>query len=495
MAPVTNHNLVNEAARWFAGGRPDQAARLYAAALAHDPTQIRIRMQLADCLVRCNQTSAAAAEYMRVAQDYSAARRDGETMAIGYRVLHLDASQFVYVAVAEMLRRIGRPAKALCARAAEVHLAAGRTADGLHMLQLGTALAPNDSDGRRRLAQLYKAQHMFTDAVACLADAGRLLRVAGDEGGYVEVAEQILELDPRHLETLRELPRAYLRMGEPQRAVVTLSDLMRNSPGDTIGYETLAHAFAVIGRMSTSLSVLERLVTELCATGLQTQASEILERARRWRIDDTEFRDAVAALATPRPVAPSAPPRPSTTEGTVVLNISDLMEAEEVLSLDDADILEIEDAENTLVLRMADFSVVSAAPTQADHPPMPTLPPAPRRPPPRRPAPARRATPPRRAALPRPPGVGQPKLPLPLTRNLRPSSMARPSSTPRPLVAERSTPAAVPQASETTQVIDLADIELDVETDVHVLSFGELTTLLLDEETANFDSNEPTTVG
>lgn len=409
-----------EAAQWAAAGRPDHAAHFYAAVLDHRPGDVRVRMMLAGCLVRCNQLAAAAGEYLRVALEYAAQRRDQEAMALAYQVLHLDASQLVYVAVANVLRSIGRPARELCARAAEAHLQAGRLVDGLHMLQLGAEIDAKNPDVRRRLAQIYLSQHMVGPAVANLAEAGRLLLAAGNNAEYVDVAEQILRADPRHLETLRELPRVLLRVGEPQRAVIKLADLMRVSPGDTVGYETLAHAFAVIGRVPTALSVLERLTGELVATGRAPQAEAIIERARGWRLDDAEFVRAVAALREPKPaVAPALAdaPRPTSGESTVVLDITDLLvsgevsaavaahrrrsparpgaagarpsapmpvrddrrgrgpapAAQAVLDLSD-DVVELDEVEGTLVLRLQDLSHVGRVPRRPAGPP-----PAPRR--------------------------------------------------------------------------------------------------------------------
>ncbi len=571
LGPAPSSAIVAEAGQWVEQGRPDHAARLYASALEQDPSQTRVRLQLADCLVRCSQAGAAAQQYMQVANQYAAQRRDGETMAICYRVLHLDPRQFVYVAVAELLRRIGRPAKALCARAAEAHLAMGCVSDGMHMLKLGTELAPRDSDARRRLARLYISQHRTTEAVATLAEAGRLLLTAGNNGEYVEVAVKILQLDPRHLETLRQLPRVYLRVGEPQQAVVVLSDLMRHSPGDTVGYEILAHAFAVIGRTTTALSVLERLTRELASTARRAQAHEIIERARVWRLDDAEFERAVIGLAGPRAPAPPAPapPMPTTTEGTVVLRISDLMAAEEICSLDDADLLEIEEAENTMVLRVTDFSFVGAAPGRPtaraaapapvrrppphqplpprvtapapvrhapSHPPVPpraTAPAPVRHAPPHQPVPPRVAAPvqhapahppvpprataptPVRRAAPHPPvpsgttALPAARGPAPRRAPPRPPGRARSAATqpraamPRPPGLPRTTAAAhgptpqrspmrpapppvapPPTGSESTQVIDLADIEIDGDTQVLQMSFGDVTSMVIDTDSA-----------
>ncbi|MCA9710246.1 MAG: tetratricopeptide repeat protein, partial [Myxococcales bacterium] len=374
-----------QAAQWVAAGRPDQAAYLYAAALEQQPDDIRTRMMLADCLVRTGRSADAAEHYLQVALGYASLRRDGEAMAICHQVLHLDPQRFVYVDVASMLRRIGRQAHPLCTRAAQAHLAAGRFADGLELLRLGVELDPRNPEAHQQLAQLMLQLHMVADAVAHLADAGRLLLAAGNNAKYVEVAEQLLYFDPSHLETLRELPRVYLRIGEPQRAVVKLSDLMRVSPGDTAGFEILAHAFAIIGRTTTALSILQRLVAELTATGRRPLAEAIVARAQRWRQGDGAFQAEVHKLrdlrSAPRPAPKRAEERPTTPEGTVVLDLADLMEtqatppaAPELVDLS-SELVEIGEAESTMVLRLRDFSPVEPAP--------------PRRPPP---VPAARAT-------------------------------------------------------------------------------------------------------
>ena len=344
-------------------------------------------MMLADCLVRSHQPTNAAGHYLQVALDYAARRRDRETMAICYQVLHLDPRRFAYMTVAPMLRKIGRLAYPLCTRAADAHFAAGRINDGIELMRLSAELDARNPDAHYRLAQLLSNQHMTRDAVVHLAEAGRLLLHAGNNARYVEIAEHLLRLDSRHLETLRELPRVYLRIGEPQRAVVKLSDLMRISPGDTTGFEILAQAFTVIGRTSTALSILQRLVDELSSTDRRDHAEAILERARRWRLDDPSFERAVVQLRRirpPTPPHPQATSRPTTDEGTVVLCITDLMAAETRATpepdehdaegiVDLSDFVEITDAENTVVLRLQDFTKVGLPPP----PPTPTLSPSP----------------------------------------------------------------------------------------------------------------------
>lgn len=362
LARVTQaEQLAAQAAQWQAAGRADMAAQLYGAALEQDPSKFAIRMQLAECLALLGQADHAAEQYLMVAQAYAARGRQQECLAICERVLVIAPHAFVYMTVGPMVRRIGRQARPICARAAEAHLAAGRQTDGLQMLRLGAELDPHNPDVRRQLARIYQARHMQREAVEALSDAANLLLQAKRYDDYVEVAEQILTLEPRDLETLRDLPRVYLELRKPHDAVRTLGRLTKASPGDIIGYEILAQAFALIGRVDKALSVLERLVEELGATGQADKADAILNHARYWRPTDVGFLRSLKRMEIPRPAAaPERPaPRAAAPEGTVVLSIADLLvdEGSKRAAKPSSRGVQLTEAEGTLDLRLDDLIV------------------------------------------------------------------------------------------------------------------------------------------
>jgi len=406
LARVTQaEQLAAQAAQWQAAGRADTAAQLYAAALEQDPSKFAIRMQLAECLVTLGQVDQAAEHYLMVAQAYAGRGRQQECLAICDRVIVIAPHAFVYMTVGPMVRRIGRQARPVCARAAEVHLAAGRQTDGLQMLRLGAELDPHNPDVRRQLARIYQARHMKREAVEALLDAGNLLLQAKRYDDYVEVAEQILGIEPRELDTLRDLPRVYLELRRPHDAVRTLAALTKVSPGDIIGYEILAQAFALIGRVDKALSVLERLVEELGATGQADKADAIINHARYWRPTDVGFMRSLKRLEVPRPAAPAERPaaREGAPEGTVVLNIADLLveEGSKRAPVPGSRDVQLTEAEGTLTLRLDDL-ILEEMQHLVDQRAAPAKPAQGAPPPP----PARRSQPPRRE-LPKPAGTGK----------------------------------------------------------------------------------------
>lgn len=379
-SPITQYSAA--AAQWDAAGYPHDAARLYAAALDLQPHDIKMRMRLADCRVRCNQPAQAARLYLHVASDYARGQCRREAMAISHYVLILDPRQFVYGTVADMMRQIGQRASPLCTRAAELHIQRGRMADAVDILSLGTELDPHDHRMHRQLAQLLTSQCMLADALVHFERACRLLLAAGNNAEYIDVAEELLGHYPRHLATLRELPRVLLGVDEPEQAVVKISDLMRVRPGDLVGIELLAHASAVLGRTQTSLSLLERLVRELISGGQLEQATAIITRASGWRTADPWFDAATKDLLSAHPgwSLGRPDPYPVAHQDTLALGIADPtehepepeLETEPVPApdpvpapeeiLDASDLVEIVDTEGSVLLRLDETSSVGPDP-------------------------------------------------------------------------------------------------------------------------------------
>ncbi|MCA9709359.1 MAG: hypothetical protein KDK70_26190, partial [Myxococcales bacterium] len=371
-------DYVEDAARWAAAGRPDHAANLYAIALDLRPDDWDVRMKLAACLASSERPEAAAAHYVEIAGHYAAQRSLHEALAVAHHILQLHAESFGGAALGRALQAIGLGAAPLCRKAVRVHREQGRDDLAAELLQLCARLDPRDVEPWRELAQLYIDHQMLPESIHALRAATQHLRAAGNLALYVDFARTILWLDPHDLQILRELPQVFLRMGQPQQAVVELSTLLRVSPGDLVGYETLAHAFAAIGRKSVCVSVLEQLTRTLKATGRPLEADAIIERACAWRPDDPELRQRVAAL---RDLQPSGPiyvddrARPTTDDGTVVLSIADLTRSaaaeaapDDDETFDATELVELVDQEESVVLRLSDLSRVQRSPVRADPP-------------------------------------------------------------------------------------------------------------------------------
>lgn len=262
---------------------------------------IRARLMLADQLAQAGDVGQAASVYVQVAKAYADAGRLDEAAAFTDRAHALEPAWFTVGTAGALLESLGSSGGPICTRAAIAHWRAGRVPEALQFYYHATQIDPGDVQALIRLAQAYQHQTMLKEATATFVVASRRLLREKNHREFIAVAEQILRIDGGHAATLRDLARAYLIVGEPRRAVAKLTALMQVVPDDPAGFEILAHAFAVIGKLDVSLSVLNRLVGDLHAQGEMETAGDLLWRALSWRPDDDNYRRHISALLQQAP--------------------------------------------------------------------------------------------------------------------------------------------------------------------------------------------------
>lgn len=320
-----------------------------------DTRSIRARMLLADQLTRDGDLNQAASVYAQVAESYAGSGRVPEAVAVAQRSQGLAPAWFTVKTVASLLDKLRTDAVPICTRAAESHWRGGRVTEALQFYYQATQLDPSDAPALIRLAQAYKHQTLYKEATATFVVASRRLLEQQNNADFIAVAEQILRIDGGHAETLRELAKAYLRVGEPRRAVAKLTALMQVVPEDPAGYEILAQAFACIGKEDVAVSVLTRLTDDLRDQGFDDEAGDLLWRASLWLPDNLAFQRKVASLANneiPTTVTSDEDPPPLTRDGVMRLGRDDIGQLDEnsgvyrdregtsVLSLDDIAVME-----------------------------------------------------------------------------------------------------------------------------------------------------------
>lgn len=298
--PVIDYRA--DAARWAQMGRYDRAADLYTIALEFQPGDVGIRMRLAECLVRAKRSLAAARRYVELASLHIERRSPRQALEVSKKLLQLCPEYFSAADVADVMLAIGPQAMPLCRLAARLHHRDCRDDQAADLLLLCTRLSPRDAGPWRELAMVYLGHQMRSEAAWALRQAYPILRTLDDPASCIECLRSILWLDPSDLEALRELPQMLIRAGRPELALRELGSLLKLNPSDEVGIETMAQAFALVGRLAACLSLLEQRAAALRAHDRGSEIQALLERARRWRPEDTEFEHALGGLGrSPRP--------------------------------------------------------------------------------------------------------------------------------------------------------------------------------------------------
>lgn len=338
----------DRAEKYAARGQHDRAAREYQTIVEHDPKDVRAWLMLADSLARTGDRAGAVSRYQQVGDFYASSREFQKALAVYRQVLNLDPSRLdIHYKCAQLNMEVGRVHDAIASfeSIAQNQLQSGRVAEALETYRTIADADPTVVSKRLRLAELYSREKMIDPAVESFRLAAQVLLDAGRHADYVRVAERLVYHKPGDRETIRELARVYLHLGDARRALMKLNGLLQADPGDAAGLELLAETFMALGKPDKASSVIGELVRKLREAGDDDAATRALEMGLDWIPNDADLlalrtaapqAAATAAAAAPAPEpAPAPAPTPALDSGVD----SDAID----LELDDADVVELGD--------------------------------------------------------------------------------------------------------------------------------------------------------
>src|SRR5207248_741901 len=129
---------------------------------------------------------------------------------------------------------------------------------------------------------------------------------------YLRVVERISHLDPSDAGLAKELASHYLSKGDSKRALAKLQVCFKVNPRDLETLQMLARAFQELGQISKTISVLKELARVHHDAGRAHEAQSVYRQAAELAPDDAEIKAALvrAEPAEPPPPAPVASPSP-----------------------------------------------------------------------------------------------------------------------------------------------------------------------------------------
>ena len=281
----------DRAERYAAKGQHDKAAREYQTIVDHDPKDVRAWLMLADCLARSGDSAGALSRYLQVANFYAEQREHQKALAVYRQVLNIDPGRLdIHYRCANLNLELGRQHDAIAnlEHVAQVQMQAGKVSDALDTYRQIADADPSIVSKRLRLAELCSREKRTKEAVEAFRQAGQVLLQTGRKADFVRVAERLLWHDTGDRQTIRELSRVYLELGDPRRALMKLNALLQIDASDVDGLELLAETFIALGKPDKASSVLVELVREL-GDGNPERARAVLERGLGWIPGDPEL--------------------------------------------------------------------------------------------------------------------------------------------------------------------------------------------------------------
>src|SRR5207245_1068467 len=161
------------------------------------------------------------------------------------------------------------------------------------------------ADCFEKVARTYAAQGFYLKAVALYKQVLKVVERVERNGrtdDYLRVAERISHLDQADTALARELAEHFLSRGDSKRALSKLQICFKANPRDLNTLQMLAKAFQDLGQTSKTVSVLKELARVHADSGQADEARRTYARAAELAPDDPEVKAALRGGGdSPRP--------------------------------------------------------------------------------------------------------------------------------------------------------------------------------------------------
>src|SRR5712691_7403496 len=316
---MDKNKVIESATKLISKGQFDKAVKEYQRVLEIDPDDVRVLQKLAELYQKMNRKAEAADCFEKVAKTYSAQGFYLKAVALYKQVLKVIDRVEVNVRLAELYQQLGLVGDATkeWQTVSAYYDKIGDTKSSLDTLKKLVDLDPDNVAARIRLGEQYARQDNLIEAVAELRRAAQYLQRNGRTDDYMRVAERISHLDQNDTSLARELAEHFLSRGDSKRALSKLQICFKANPRDLNTLQMLAKAFQDLGQTSKTVSVLKELARVHADSGRADEARQTYAQAAELAPDDPEVKAALRsgggsprpAPAPSRPAPPPAPPQ------------------------------------------------------------------------------------------------------------------------------------------------------------------------------------------
>src|SRR5256886_2671888 len=297
---MDKNKVIESASKLIAKGQLEKAVKEYQRVLEFDPGDVRVLQKLAELYQKMKRPAEAADCFEKVARTYATQGFYLRAVVLYKQVLRVVERIEVTVRLAELYQQLGLTGDAAkeWQAVASHYEKIGDTKASLDTLKKLVDLDPENVASRIRLGEQYARQENVAEAVAELRRAAQYLQSHSRQDDYLRVVERISHLDPSDAALAKELANNYLAKGDSKRALAKLQVCFKVNPRDLDTLEMLARAFQELGQVSKTVSVLKELARVHQDAGRADEAQNVYQKASDLAPEDAELK---AALPTSLP--------------------------------------------------------------------------------------------------------------------------------------------------------------------------------------------------
>jgi len=281
------------AQKYLAKGQFDRAISEYERMVQADPKDARLLLKLGDLYTRQGSSRDASATYRKVADQYAEQGFFLKAVAVCKQILKLDPNQLdVWERLAEMYEMLSLVSDAIQTyeQVADAHTRGGNPRKALKALQKAAELDQENVASRIRYAEALSKLNKPDEAATAFREGAQLLRKQGRLDDFLKVGERLLFHQPDDYEFARELAAIYLERGDAKHALVKLQLCFNADPKNLDTLLLLARAFEQLGQTQKTVSVLKEVARLHQAEARQAELGSVLRRILTLDPNDREAR-------------------------------------------------------------------------------------------------------------------------------------------------------------------------------------------------------------
>ena len=239
-------------------GKYDKAISEMQKLIDEEPSDFRTLLRMAETYSKMGRPVDAIQTYENVANQYTADGFHMKAIAVYKQMLRVDNNMTdAHKALAEQYQALGMQKDSLrhYETVATLFERGGRLQEALGIFRRMAEQQPDDLNTRVRLADYLAKQRMIDDAAREYQAALEIASRTEMTGDYVTIAEKQLQITPEDITLNRGLAERYLRMGDPQKALVKIQQCFHLAPKDLETLPLVAEVFESLGQLNKATAV------------------------------------------------------------------------------------------------------------------------------------------------------------------------------------------------------------------------------------------------
>ena len=277
---ANKNKIVALAQRYTSKGQFEKAIAEYRKLIRTDPSDIRTWLKIGDLYTRMGARKEATETYIRVAEQYTHNGFHLKAIAVYKQVLNIDPTLVVihqYLAASYLELGLTSEALIQLEQLADVYERTARNDLLLEVLLQMGKIDPHNIATRLRVAELLSKENRVAEASKHFAGACEELKLQGRREDFLKVAERLLYHDPSRVDTALEVATIYVGRRQYKEALAKLQVCFVKDRRNVEVLTLLTKAFLGLGQPEKAVSVMTELAEVLAAARDESRRKAVLE--------------------------------------------------------------------------------------------------------------------------------------------------------------------------------------------------------------------------